>query len=278
MMQATEMSDYINSQFRSEPRRGQEKGTHQTERRLCNLLFLSFGLLCMIHATLNVSLRLFLFSSEERESCNMTECGECGQVVGCKTFETKFKSLTAQHNSLQDRFNALKRDNSLLQNKISELNNMKMKLQEERDRLIRQGGSDTASPNVCPLGWKEINSRCYFLSTEAKTWAASRKDCKRRGADLVIINSKQEQMDLYLPQDRNLFWIGLSDSSGSFNWVDGSPLGESFWQLGQPSGAGPHQQEDCVEVYQNDPVLANWNDAPCGSSRRWMCEMSFLEH
>lgn len=50
------------------------------------------------------------------------------------------------------------------------------------------------SPDQCPAGWMEINSRCYFLSTESKTWEDSRKYCQSKDADLVVINSEQEQV------------------------------------------------------------------------------------
>ena len=58
---------------------------------------------------------------------------------------------------------------------------------------------DIAAPTMrtvlrCPEGWRLLGFRCYFLSTEKKTWAYSRQDCLERGADLVIINSREEQV------------------------------------------------------------------------------------
>lgn len=47
----------------------------------------------------------------------------------------------------------------------------------------------------CPADWREINSRCYFLSTDSRTWENSRKYCQSKGADLVVINSEQEQVE-----------------------------------------------------------------------------------
>jgi hypothetical protein len=46
----------------------------------------------------------------------------------------------------------------------------------------------------CSDGWKKFECSCYFISTEKKTWEKSREDCLERGTDLVIINSKEEQV------------------------------------------------------------------------------------
>ncbi|GAA6216557.1 C-type lectin domain family 4 member M-like isoform X1 [Lates japonicus] len=152
-----------------------------------------------------------------------------------------------------------------------------MTLEEERDRLkmMLRELSGSATSQQCPTDWKNIRSRCYFLSSESKTWEESRRYCLSKGADLVVINTEQEQRDLYRLDGTSylLFWIGLHDTGGTFKWVDGSALTKPFWQSGQPDRGGPNNIEDCVEMYDFNPVLANWNDAPCGSKRRWLCEM-----
>ncbi|KAF1387308.1 hypothetical protein PFLUV_G00104060 [Perca fluviatilis] len=184
-----------------------------------------------------------------------------------------------QCNGLQDRLNALTQYKKQLENRNTELTNMIKDLEEERDRLrtnLETELSGRVYCEQCPAGWWEINSRCYFLSTEQKTWEDSRKYCKSKGADLVVISSEQEQRALYrLDGDADLlFWIGLYDTTETtgWKWVDGSALTKPFWQSGQPDGGGPNNVEDCVEMYHKNPVLASWNDAPCGAKRRWLCE------
>ena len=46
----------------------------------------------------------------------------------------------------------------------------------------------------CPDGWLKFVWSCYYVSTEIKNCAASKQDCIGRGADLVIINNREEQV------------------------------------------------------------------------------------
>ena len=46
----------------------------------------------------------------------------------------------------------------------------------------------------CFLNWRQLGSSCYFVSSERRDWNSSRQDCQERGADLVIINTREEQV------------------------------------------------------------------------------------
>nr|XP_046183368.1 CD209 antigen-like protein A [Oncorhynchus gorbuscha] len=122
----------------------------------------------------------------------------------------------------------------------------------------------------CQEGWRYFDSKFYFLSTEKKTWKQSRQDCLDRGADLVVINSREEQTFVFNLHLRA--WIGLNDSvtEGIWKWVDGTPLTTGYWAAEQPDDSG---QEDCAEIYygQDDPVKT-WNDDKCGTNHNWICE------
>lgn len=50
------------------------------------------------------------------------------------------------------------------------------------------------SDQGCQLGWRKLNESCYFFSTLTKNWTLSRQHCKSKGGDLVVINSKEEQV------------------------------------------------------------------------------------
>ncbi|XP_067290307.1 C-type lectin domain family 4 member A-like [Pseudorasbora parva] len=74
--------------------------------------------------------------------------------------------------------------------------------------------------------WKCYQSSLYIISTEEKSWTESRQDCTARGADLIIINNKEEQDFVKNISDGTSVWIGLTDRDveGRWKWVDGSSL------------------------------------------------------
>ncbi|KAM9398924.1 CD209 antigen-like protein C isoform 4-T5 [Salvelinus alpinus] len=155
-------------------------------------------------------------------------------------------SATAGRDQLQTRYNNLIKEKGHLQSKLF---------------MIEQH---------CQEGWRYFDSSLYFLSSEEKTWEESRQDCLERRADLVIINSIEEQTFVFNLHMRA--WIGLTDSvtEGTWKWVDGTALTTRYWGAGQPDNSG---QEDCVEIYyrQADPVQT-WNDDKCTKYHNWICE------
>nr|XP_046183367.1 CD209 antigen-like protein A isoform X2 [Oncorhynchus gorbuscha] len=171
----------------------------------------------------------------------------------------------------EDKRNILSQSCSLYETDATEERDQ---LQTRYNNLTEEKGHIQAKLFVmgqhCQEGWRYFDSSLYFLSTEKKTWEESRQDCKRRGADLVIINSREEQTFLFNLHLRA--WIGLTDSvtEGTWKWVDGTSLTTGYWSAGQPDDNG---QEDCAEIYfrQDDPVKT-WNDDNCGTNHNWICD------
>ncbi|KAM3624651.1 uncharacterized protein V6R79_026168 [Siganus canaliculatus] len=80
--------------------------------------------------------------------------------------------------------------------------------------------------DFCKDGCRSFKNSFYYISSVTKSWNSSRQDCKDRGADLVIVNSKEEQEFINLFKQK--FWIGLTDiEEGTWRWVDGSLLNSS---------------------------------------------------
>ncbi|KAG7313984.1 hypothetical protein KOW79_022480 [Hemibagrus wyckioides] len=107
-----------------------------------------------------------------------------------------------------------------------------------------------------------------------KTWNESRQDCRQREADLVIINSTEEQKFIAKQLDWRRAWIGLTDrdTEGVWKWVDNTPLTTAYWDEGQPNNE--HNQEDCAEI-MGFPETKPWNDRNCSDSKLWVCEKCF---
>ncbi|KAM9385487.1 uncharacterized protein KZ484_007002 isoform 1-T2 [Pholidichthys leucotaenia] len=76
-------------------------------------------------------------------------------------------------------------------------------------------------------GWKTFWCDYYYISTERKNWSESREDCRKRGADLVILNTR-DKCDFFRKQNETGdFWIGLEsvqlpEGENEWKWVDGS--------------------------------------------------------
>ncbi|KAG7313936.1 hypothetical protein KOW79_022432 [Hemibagrus wyckioides] len=116
-----------------------------------------------------------------------------------------------------------------------------------------------------PTGWRFFNKSVYNISTEKKSWAVSRQDCIKKGADLVIINSKEEQEFIDKSFGGTQAWIGLNDkvTEGEFKWVDGSPLTTKFWWDGEPNNY--ENKKDCAITgfAKANSNISSWADFAC---------------
>uniref|UniRef100_A0A3B4X0X5 Si:ch73-343l4.6 n=1 Tax=Seriola lalandi dorsalis TaxID=1841481 RepID=A0A3B4X0X5_SERLL len=131
----------------------------------------------------------------------------------------------------------------------------------------------SVTPNrFCKDGCKSFNNSFYFISSGQKSWEDSRQDCKDRGADLIVVNSKEEQV--FINSFKRKFWIGLSnrDREGTWKWVDGSVLNSTGWSFGvEPRGRFAGVRDGCVSTlwYRQQNT---WNDDDCSKAQQWICE------
>ncbi|XP_078021645.1 uncharacterized protein LOC144461835 [Epinephelus lanceolatus] len=210
-----------------------EDGTTVPGGKLLRCVAVSFCLLCVLQVALNISLRLALSPPPG--------------------IDASFKNLTEE----RDEFRSI---NLRIEESYKTLT-------EERDELKRKLSNFALYSNQ---GWVYFSGSFYYISSINKTWQDSRDDCVRRGADLMIINSKEEQE--FTRKYRQIMWIGLTDreTEGVWKWVDGTLLTTSFWHSGEPNNY-EGTNEDCVAVNYHD-YKNSWNDLECVIKNFWICE------
>uniref|UniRef100_A0A3P9KUY7 C-type lectin domain-containing protein n=1 Tax=Oryzias latipes TaxID=8090 RepID=A0A3P9KUY7_ORYLA len=64
--------------------------------------------------------------------------------------------------------------------------------------------------NRCPEGWRRFGSSCYYKSTEERDWHDSRDFCLDEGSDLVVVNSKEEQVGVFTLVPSSFLCLGFS--------------------------------------------------------------------
>uniref|UniRef100_UPI0037E71677 C-type lectin domain family 4 member E-like n=1 Tax=Semicossyphus pulcher TaxID=241346 RepID=UPI0037E71677 len=180
--------------------------------------------------------------------------------------------LSAESSNLTERLQA---SDDQLSSLIKQRDLLNVSLTETTKKLERLQ-SLSGQKKTCPSGWKMFRCSCYLFSTQSSSWEESRQDCSDREADLVIIDSSEEQefLSKTIKQDS---WIGLSDrdNEGTWKWTDDTPLTLKFWWSKQPdNGDGDPRwgEEDCVHIITNEKLEENWNDRRCDVSMKWICE------
>ncbi|KAL6100422.1 uncharacterized protein ACO6RY_07575 [Pungitius sinensis] len=231
--------------------RTNQTGPRSPRSRPHGAVAVSLGLLSVLLLAGLVCLGVHLNASAAELSSIKANLTERLQVSG-----DKLSSVSAERDQLKDNFTALK-DNFTA-------------LSQEKDRhqlLLEQS-------KTCPAGWRNFSCSCYLLSTSADSWNNARTDCRAKGADLVIIDSPQEQ-NFLSSLDTDRAWIGLSERiKDTWEWIDGTPLSVAYWggppEVVQPDNDGG--KEDCVEILLRWNPNKNWNDRECSHSLKWICE------
>ncbi|XP_045899616.1 C-type lectin domain family 4 member M-like isoform X1 [Micropterus dolomieu] len=132
----------------------------------------------------------------------------------------------------------------------------------------------------CLDGWVLFQSNCYLFSKsnyypESMGWQGSRDQCKQKMADLVVIESQEEQefINNHTKDYKHGYWIGLSyrNTMDTWMWVDGSNFTLMYWVTQQPGNQGY-----CALTPPSADPLANWHKVNCNLRNRWICETRAL--
>ncbi|XP_048473823.1 hepatic lectin-like isoform X2 [Rhincodon typus] len=121
----------------------------------------------------------------------------------------------------------------------------------------------------CSEHWRRFQQKCYYFSSDSKSWTEAQRSCASMDANLLVINKPEEQGFVKKWLQHKDYWIGLTDSiaEGDWRWMDGTDYNSSvkFWKKGEPNDAS---NEDCAEIYGD----GGWNDQSCDASLHWICE------
>uniref|UniRef100_A0A8C1DBT1 Zmp:0000001103 n=1 Tax=Cyprinus carpio carpio TaxID=630221 RepID=A0A8C1DBT1_CYPCA len=198
-------------------------------------------------------------------------------IVLCVHIHTKNTNYTKETQQLLTKITNLTEERDQLLTKNINLTNERDGLSTKNDNLTKQTQQFNQERNelVKSLhetdGWSYYNLSLYFISSEWKSWTESRRYCKERGADLIIINNREEQVS---ERVGTAVWIGLTDSDeeGRWKWVGGSNMisSFSFWWSGEPSG---YRGKNCAVSYPS-----GWYDNQCNTANKWICEKSFVKY
>uniref|UniRef100_A0A2R9BC05 C-type lectin domain family 4 member C n=1 Tax=Pan paniscus TaxID=9597 RepID=A0A2R9BC05_PANPA len=129
-------------------------------------------------------------------------------------------------------------------------------------------GKDIEDWSCCPSPWTSFQSSCYFISTGIQ------ENCSVMGADLVVINTREEQDFIIQNLKRNSsYFLGLSDPGGRrhWQWVDQTPYNENvtFWHSGEPNNL----DERCAIINFRSSEEWGWNDIHCHVPQKSICKM-----
>jgi len=138
-----------------------------------------------------------------------------------------------------------------------------------------------------------LDGSCYLLFTRGETWNKAREKCKEVGAELVKIETADENEFIkttFLKTSASspsgflfiAYWIGLSDEEkeGEWRWTDGSLLSGKYknWHEANPDNYGGN--ENCGSIRfgrrsSEGKVFvwdAEWNDLRCDERLGFICE------
>ncbi|XP_030226886.1 C-type lectin domain family 10 member A-like [Gadus morhua] len=306
-MQQTE-SDYINapsSSSNDEDARETEKSSCFSALGVCRVVGVSLGLLCVLQATLNISLRLHktseAFSFGRNCAANATTDWAVKDLVSMRfhlisqrqmlqrahdNLEAKFRDCSLAlgdricrpdveiYIQNKDFYNMVVRERDELKDQISRQRNVVMELQRQRNRLLLHISKLDPSIPSCPPEWTSEQSSCYLLSSSKGTWDSARQDCLVRGAHLVTVNSQQEQeliLTIGFLVDR--FWIGLLQSrAGELDtvWEDGSAMEIGDDEEKHFSELSNRRMRTCAYLDQKEMEINALRSTFCGNMNHWL--------
>jgi len=143
---------------------------------------------------------------------------------------------------------------------------------DECDGVDNDCSGDADDTGLCPCDVEHYGGDPYMFCDSTKSWSSAESYCDGYDYHFVTIDDATEDAWLDTTADSystQKWWIGYNDVSteGTWVWSDGSSSSYTNWHSGEPNNSG---NEDCGQL--NRYTDGSWNDEPCGSSFRFICE------
>ncbi|XP_071000387.1 CD209 antigen-like isoform X2 [Oncorhynchus clarkii lewisi] len=275
--------------FKPRPRDGVVASVHvQWWKRPSGVAAVCLGLLCVLLLAGIIGLAVYYGVSSHRDSTerDLLQASYSLLTKERDQLQTSYNNMTEEKYHLQTSYNSMteERDQlqtsySLLTNKRDQLQTSYNKITEEKDQLQTSYNNLTEerdqlqtrvrlSEEPCLAEWWKFGTSCYYVSSTMNTAGAGQKECRTMGGELVVINSREEQ--IFINGFKKNVWIGIYKKDGIWQWVDSTPFTTTYWMEGEPNNL--NDKGVCVEISQTatDP-LKSWKAGPC-VPKHWVCE------
>ena len=137
-----------------------------------------------------------------------------------------------------------------------------------------------STEDICG-NWQTFNyQKCFKVINEEKlmTYEEAVELCSKaaNGSTLITIHSNEEQEFIvkYVFETRKIVdsvWLGLKNSSNSFEWIDKTFVEFGNWANGSPGNKSDHK---CVEIMSDSSPIGKWADIQCTKRNIAICQRS----
>uniref|UniRef100_A0A3P9KRL8 C-type lectin domain-containing protein n=1 Tax=Oryzias latipes TaxID=8090 RepID=A0A3P9KRL8_ORYLA len=124
----------------------------------------------------------------------------------------------------------------------------------------------------CPEGWMRFGSSCYYKSTKNRTWIDSRSFCQFVGSDLVVVNSKEEQVGVFTLVPSSFLCLGFSTCMcASVVWLlTDSKVNRMFYHRFRDERISKDPNYNYHAVSLN--TEGKWTQLHYTTIKNWICE------
>ncbi|XP_037023763.2 natural killer cells antigen CD94-like isoform X2 [Artibeus jamaicensis] len=119
----------------------------------------------------------------------------------------------------------------------------------------------------CQEKWIGYQCNCYFISSDSKPWAESKKSCASQNSTLLQLHNGNELR--FMRSNTHFYWIGLSYSKerDAWLWENGSALIPDQLPVTKFSNT-----RNCIVYSPSGNVL----DEPCTKQNYYICQQQLI--